>query len=358
MLKLEDREWKDFFISSIFSNPKRGKRILNKNHIQGNIPLVSSAGTNNGVTAFIGNTERVRTYSNCISVANGGSSAGKSFYEPFKFIASDHITHFKKPNLSENQYLALAAVMTEKLTEKYSFSREITDYRISREKIMLPVTEKGNPDFEFLEQYIEEHKKNLKEQYISFVEKQLNKMEYQDIPKLNNLKWNAYKIQDLFVTELKNGKIQVPTGANVCKEKLQKGNTPRITVTSNNNGIYGYYNSKDKNYRIFKNIISVSFLGDAFYHPYKCSLDMKVHSLILKERTWNLYLAEFFVNEIINNTKHNDFGNQLSATDLPSKSILIPETSHGIPDYNYMQQYTQNIVIKKYKQYLNFIKFS
>ncbi len=83
---------------------------------------------------------------------------------------------------------------------------------------------------------------------------------------------------------------------------------------------------------------------------------MKVHSLILKERTWNLYLAEFFVNEIINNTKHNDFGNQLSATDLPSKSILIPETSPGIPDYNYMQQYTQNIVIKKIQAIFKFYK--
>ena len=36
--------------------------------------------------------------------------------------------------------------------------------------------------------------------------------------------------------------------------------------------------------------ISVSFLGTVFYHPYKASLDMKVHSLKLKSKELNEYI--------------------------------------------------------------------
>ena len=52
--------------------------------------------------------------------------------------------------------------------------------------------------------------------------------------------------------------IQVPTGAYINKEDLKKGDTPRITVSSKNNGVDGYYDSSHKNYRIHKNFISVS----------------------------------------------------------------------------------------------------
>lgn len=68
-MKLSEKEWEPFFISSLFKDPKRGKRIVSSNHIEGDTPLVSSAGDNNGVTAFIGNREKVRIYENCLSIA-------------------------------------------------------------------------------------------------------------------------------------------------------------------------------------------------------------------------------------------------------------------------------------------------
>ncbi len=41
-----------------------------------------------------------------------------------------------------------------KIGEKYSFNREINDARIQREKIKLPVGINGQPDFDFMEQYM------------------------------------------------------------------------------------------------------------------------------------------------------------------------------------------------------------
>ena len=88
---------------------------------------------------------------------------------------------------------------------------------------------------------------------------------------LNDRNWNPYKIKDIFVT-IKD-ESQVPTGAYIEKQYLDTGNTPRVTVTSTNNGIDNFWSTEHKNNREFSNFISVNFLGDAFYHPYTASLD-------------------------------------------------------------------------------------
>ena len=106
--------------------------------------------------------------------------------------------------------------------------------------------------------------------------------------KLDISDWQKFRISELFITEPSKNKLQVPTGASIARKDLVDGDIPRITVTNFNNGIVGYYKNIDSdNYRVFENFISVSFLGTIFYHPYKASLDMKVHCLKLKNKDLN-----------------------------------------------------------------------
>ncbi len=149
--ELNSKEWKVFFITDIFPTIQRGKRLKSADHIDGQTPYVSSSAMNNGVDAFVSNEKSVRRFSNCLSLANSGS-VGSSFYEPFEFVASDHITQLKNTNFNAYHYLFIATI-TSRLSQKYNFNREINDYRISREKILLPITADGTPDYEFMEQY-------------------------------------------------------------------------------------------------------------------------------------------------------------------------------------------------------------
>ena len=87
-----------------------------------------------------------------MTIANSGS-VGASFYHSYEFVASDHVTHLKNKNYNHFVYLFIAT-LTNRLSLKYNFNREINDKRISREKIMLPVNDKLQPDFEYMEQYI------------------------------------------------------------------------------------------------------------------------------------------------------------------------------------------------------------
>ncbi|EPZ58997.1 type I restriction modification DNA specificity domain protein [[Clostridium] sordellii ATCC 9714] len=65
-----------------------------------------------------------------------------------------------------NKYVYLfIATLTSRLSGKYNFNREINDKRISREKIVLPINKLGNPDYEYMEQYIKNIMIDKYEQY-------------------------------------------------------------------------------------------------------------------------------------------------------------------------------------------------
>lgn len=167
---LENKEWEEFFLTDIFSTIQRGRRLTKSNQKIGNIPYVSSTSMNNGVDNFIGNKTNVRIFSDCLTIANSGS-VGASFYQPYKFVGSDHITHLKEENMSKYVYLFIST-LTNRFSEKYNFNREINDARISREKIMLPVNEKDEPDFEYMEQYMKNITYKKINQYLNYLQKQ------------------------------------------------------------------------------------------------------------------------------------------------------------------------------------------
>ena len=140
------------------------------------------------------------------------------------------------------------------------------------------------------------------------------------------------------------------------KTLLQEGDIPRITVTSFNNGVDNFYKEAPNITREYENFISVSFLGNAFYHPYKATTDMKVHTFKLRNKQLNRYIALFIITALKNNTKNSSYGYQLSSTDLPLKKVLLPVNSKGEPDYKFMEDYIKEreaILKNQYKANIN-----
>lgn len=168
IVPLDEKEWKEFFIKDVFTVTQRGKRLTKENQISGDKPYVSSTALNNGVDNFIGNGSGVRTFSNCLTVANSGS-VGSSFFHPYEFVASDHVTHLKNEKFNEYTYLFIASIIN-RFSEKYNFNREINDVRISREKLMLPIDANGRPDYEYMEHYIKNLYRNKLTQYLGHLE--------------------------------------------------------------------------------------------------------------------------------------------------------------------------------------------
>ena len=173
---IHDRDWKPFYISAIFSEIERGKRLKKADQVSGNVPYVSSTSLNNGVDGFIEAPCRSRVFNDCISLANSGS-VGSAFYEPFEFVASDHVTHLKNCDLNKWAYLFLT-VTIEKQKGNFNFNREINDIRIRNMKIMLPVCDDGTPDFEYMEQYAKYMMLQKYRQYMDYLKSKEKKPEW------------------------------------------------------------------------------------------------------------------------------------------------------------------------------------
>lgn len=162
------KEWKAFPVPYIFDDIQRGKRLKNADHIEGKVPYISSTALNNGVDDFIIDTEGTRVFSDCISLANSGS-VGSAFYEPFRFVASDHITHLKSKNANMYIYLFMISVL-KKQKSNFNFNREINDQRINRMRVMLPVNDNGEPDYSFMEQYGKMLVSRKYQQYLNYLD--------------------------------------------------------------------------------------------------------------------------------------------------------------------------------------------
>lgn len=164
----KDIEWRDFFVKDVFKIIQRGKRLTREHQVVGKTPYVSSSALNNGVDNFIGNDFGVRKFKNGLSLANSGS-VGTCFYEPFEFIASDHVTHLKCESFNKFIYLFLA-VSIEKQRSNFNFNREINDSRIKQMRIMLPVNDKKSPDFDYMELYAKNIMMKKYRNYLVFLE--------------------------------------------------------------------------------------------------------------------------------------------------------------------------------------------
>lgn len=169
---LDEKEWAHFKMPEVFDMIQRGKRLKNADHVPGNVPYVSSTANNNGVDDYIEATPGTRVFGDCISLANSGS-VGAAFYEPFEFVASDHVTALKADGLTKYEYLFMTS-MIEKQGSNFNFNREINDARIRNMQIMLPVADSGEPDYEYMEQYAKNMMLRKYQQYLAFLDRSDN----------------------------------------------------------------------------------------------------------------------------------------------------------------------------------------
>ena len=168
--------------------------------------------------------------------------------------------------------------------------------------------------------------------------------------RLTDREWKEFKIMELF---------DIYTGALLSSDIIEKGSIPRITATDNTNGIALFTNDiNHKNFRTLENFISISFLGSVFYHPYKASLDMKIHAIKGKNIEFNRYNSAFLIRVIKQFAEKYAYGNQLSISILKQQKIMLPIDKNKIPDWEFMEAFMREIEEDKVKNILEYYQNS
>lgn len=343
--RLKDKEWREFKLTDIFPSIQRGKRLKKDDHVPGNLPYVSSTSLNNGIDGFIGNIDNVRTFQNSLTLANSGS-VGATFYQQFKVIASDHITKLENPKFNKNTYLFLANVI-KRLNEKYSFNREINDTRIKKEKILLPINKKEEPDYVLMDGYINELEKTKQSKYLDYIQKRIDDLKCAAMPvKLRDKNWREFFIEEI-------GKIT--SGADIYEAERINGETPYITATANNNGI-GYFVGNE-NSTLDKNFLSVNrngSVGYSFYHSYTSLISNDCRRIKLNIN--NRHIGLFISSQITRQRAKYGYGYKMGTGRLKRQKIMLPINSDGTPDYEFMENYMKYLEYQKLKKYVDFKK--
>ena len=340
-MELTNREWKEFSIMEVFKTVQRGKRLKKDDHILGKIPYVSSTAFNNGLDAFIGNTENIRVFGNCLTIANSGS-VGSTFYQPFKVVASDHVTKLENKNFNKYIYLFLANSVS-KLREKYAFNREINDKRIKKEKILLPINSKGEPDYAFMENYMRQKETELLKQY----KKQVS--EFESVIPLSEVEWKDFELSNLF---------EIFTGGDLILSRIQKGEIPIISHSISNNGL-AEWTAPINGQKLFNAIETISLADRGNFYAFTQKIDFyigtRVKALQAKFPNPNSFILQFICALINKQSYKFSYGN--NATDGIGKlKILLPINLKGEPDFLYMENYMKALENEKTTQYLEYKK--
>ena len=295
----------------------------------------------------MGNESGVRKFSECLTVANSGS-VGSAFFHQYEFVASDHVTQLKRDGLDKYAYLFMIPLIN-RLSEKYSFNREINDNRIKREKLLLPATETGEIDFSFMSSFMRKVEQNILKTTLEAFKCRINVNKN----KLGGVKWKNFEFTEIFI--IKNGFY------NKKPPCYEDGDVPFIGASDSNNGFtgfttkeaieknskIGYGNNEPMEKKMFPgNAICVTnngSVGYAYYqqHEFTCTHD--VNSLYLKSRILNKYIAMFLIRCIEQQRVCFAYARKWRPKRMVKSRLLLPIDETGNPDWTYMENYMRNV---------------
>lgn len=143
--------WDWFSLDEIFEI-RKGKRLTKADMQEGETPYIGAIDSNNGVSAYISNSEHIHD-GNTISVSYNGS-IGNAYYQEESFWATDDV-NVLYPRFELNKYIAMFLItLIEKEKYRFNYGRKWDKESMKQSKIKLPVTSPKNPDWKFMEDYI------------------------------------------------------------------------------------------------------------------------------------------------------------------------------------------------------------
>ncbi len=346
MQSLDEKTWGVFQLEDEFECAK-GIYLPTGDVIDGDDPFITAKSGNNGLTRFIGNGTLFG--GNRITIEKIRLSA---YYQSVPFYCSHDVSVINNNNLDANNSQFIAEMIMRN-GSKYSYGRQAQLNVVKRERIMLPVNDSGEPDYEYMAEYAQQKRNAMLAKYRAYVEGRIAELgEVAEIPALNEKEWREFRIGDLFG-------ISRPVARN--KDNYLPGNVPFVASGSVNNGVMKLCKPLEDEKLDDGCCITVSPVdGSTFFQPMNFLGRGGAGSSILMLRCegLNLYRGQFMARAIQQTCSKYTYGHMGNKDSIKRERIMLPVTDFGEPDYEYMEQYVKNMMLRKYRQYLAFLEQS
>ena len=163
------------------------------------VPYITRSDANNGLARFVSakNYEFGSDDGGCITV---GLDTQTAFYQPHKFVTGQNVQVITGENISEDVAQFLVPILRQQMTAKFNWGGNgATLGRMKRLSIMLPVTDSGEPDYEYMAEYAQQKRNAMLAKYRAYVEARIAELgEVAEIPALDEKEWREFRIGNLF----------------------------------------------------------------------------------------------------------------------------------------------------------------
>lgn len=331
--KIDIKNWKKFVVEDLFeiinSKAYHKKDIREAEKGERKIAYITRSKFNNGFNTFVKyEDELIINPKNTISF---GAENANFFFQPEIYITGNKMYYIDTRKLNPYTSLFIKTIFEKTFSDNYSFSDGMIPERIRNKMIALPVDLKGNPDWNYMEQYM----KKIEEHSIRTLNR-LNKCNNQN-NKINTFGWKEFLIEDLF-------EIKRPTARS--QANYEEGNVPFIASGNYNNGVLKYLTPKKNEILDKGNCITVSPVdGSTFYQKDDFlgrggagSSIILLYNPFLNENN-GLYLATI-IKKVCEKYGYSDMGSKES---ISKEKIMLPIDENEDPDYDYMSEYIEKI---------------
>lgn len=348
-LKLQDRDWKQFKLASIFKieNCKCSKVSgLQK----GTTPYIGATNRNNGVMSFVKADKKLITEGNCIAfICDGEGSVGYSIYKSEDFIGSTTVKVGRNENLNKWNATFITTI-ADTVRSKYNFGFKRNETHLKNEILMLPANTKGEPDFEFMEAFMKQKQQEKFLEYKNYINDRIKTIkDFKTVCSIAEKEWREFEISELFNTKI---------GKSIDGNKVNKtkGKTAYITRKETNNGLDGFINYDEDYLNISFPVITIgNETAEPFVQKYSFFTGTKVNILEPKKRVSDFVLS-FIVTSLKQHKSKYSYSFTINSTRLKKQKIMLPVNDNKEPDYDYMENYIKQLEYKKLIEYLKLKK--
>ena len=331
MTQIDTSKWGQFRVGDLFET-FHGERLKKSDRIEGSTPFVTAGSENQGVADYIVTEKK---YSNAITI----DMFGNCFYHDGILFGDDNIYFLISNNISKYSKLFITTIINSTLKEKYSFFHQFRQKDLDTLAINLPSTPDNFPDWQFMEDYMKEITKLAAKRVEKLKEE---KTKY----KIDTKDWGKFRVGDLFTVYL--GDYNNPKFLTEDENGI-----PLVSATAINNGISGYYKKTPDLKVITKNKITWGKQCPYFYY--------QTTDFITGQGTYYLdvsalsFYTSLFICAVLNNeiSQKYDYNNCLIGKKLSEEIILLPITTKGSPDWQFMEDYMKNIMEQAEKKFNN-----
>jgi len=278
---------------------------------------------------------------------------GNAYYRDFEYKMATHNHVFSlSGDVIKNRNVGLYLITTMSYMKKlFSYNRMGTWSKIKELFIHLPITETGNIDFVYMESRIRE----MEESRIREMEAYLKVSGFENCELTEEEKktignYACHDKKEVIISSIFN----IKKGKRLTKDNMLPGSINFVGSTASNNGITATISNSSHIHD--GNTITVTYngsVGEAFYQSDRYWASDDVNVLNFKQEL-NEPLALFMCASLRKSGKKYAYGYKWKKELMEKDKIILPITSSGSIDYQFMETYIraiEKLTIQKVKDW-------